>query len=176
MAKFIYDEAHQIFDIEDALTISKGIWSDNNVLGKDRVGLFVTSAGDGNKVSVAGTDSYICGVTVENDTFLGADKNDVKYCVVQSMGVCTVKDDGTLVAGEKCMPTAGGTAVKSSNDLGYRVVGRVDSTHVQIIISPNNDMIQRIKNDVSKIHKVHVVTSAPPNSLGENGDIAVLLE
>ncbi len=143
--KYIYDELEQKFDIEDALTITKGVWADENIDGDDRVGLFVTLDNENNEIDIANADSYICGVTVKNDTFLYPHAADPKYCVVQSLGLVMIKDDGTLEAGDKCMPAAGGIATKSSNNLGYRVVGRVDDTHIQIIVVPNNDMVQRIK-------------------------------
>jgi len=150
MSKYIFDDSCTKFDIEDALTITKGIWADNNPNNENRLGLFVTSDNENYEVSIANRDSYVCGVTVENNTFLGT-YYDSKHCVVQSLGVCAVKDNGTLVAGDKCMPDTDGKAILSSNNLGYRVVGRVDDTHVNIIIAPNNDMIQRIKKEVTKI-------------------------
>lgn len=145
MSKFIFDENHSRFDIGEALTITKGVWSDGNPRKQNRIGLFVTSGNDENEVEIASEGSYICGVTVRNDPFLGLDADDPKYCVVQSLGLCVVKDDGTLQKGDKCMPSNGGIAIVSLNELGFRVVERVDANHVKIIVSPNNDMIQRIK-------------------------------
>lgn len=147
MAKYVIGENKEVFDIEDALTITKGEWADENPDGQNRLYRFVTANSDWNKVTLANANSYICGVTVKNDSFLGSDQHDTKYCVVQSLGICQVEDDGTLIVGNKCMPSNDGKAVKSSNNLGYRVIGRVDDTHVQIIMSPNNDMVQRIKEE-----------------------------
>lgn len=145
MSKYIYDEYKQKFDIEDALTIVKGKWADGNINNEDRIGYFVTSDNDKNEVEIANADSYICGVTIQNETFLYPDSDDPSYCIVQSLGLCMVKDDGTLAPGDKCMPNDLGIAVRSSNNLGYRVVNRIDDNHIQIIVAPNNDMVQRIK-------------------------------
>lgn len=151
MSKYVFSNSHEKFDIENALTITKGIWEDGNPNGKNRLGYFVTSGNDKNEVSIANKDNYICGVTIQNDEFLGLDVNDKKYCVVQSLGICKVRFSGTLVVGDKCMPNDEGKAIKSSNNLGYRVVG-IDGEFVEIIMSPNNDMVQRIKEDVDDVN------------------------
>lgn len=159
LSKYIYDEFKQKFDIEDALTITKGKWADNNEDNEDRIGYFVTLDNVSNEVEIANSDSYICGVTIQNDTFLYPDVDDPKYCVVQSLGLCAVRDDGTLQAGEKCMPSDTGIAVRSSNSLGYRVVGRIDEERVGIIMIPNSDMIQRIKDDQVKSKEISITTT-----------------
>lgn len=148
MSKYIYDDIQQKFDIENALTIQKMEWADGNEANEDRIGYFVTGC---NGIELASAESYICGVTIQNQTFLSPDENDPKWCVVQSLGVCTVRDNGSLVAGESCMPGNGGIAVKSNNNFGYRVLKRIDDNHIQIMIAPNNDMVQRIKNDVTSV-------------------------
>lgn len=147
IGKFIYDENKQRINIEDALTITKGRWADGNELNEDRIGYFVTSDNENNEIEIATAASYICGVTIKDDTFLHPNLDDASYCVVQSLGLCQVRDDGTLSPGDKCMPSDEGIAVRSSNNLGYRVVSRVDDNLVKIIVAPNNDMIQRIKED-----------------------------
>lgn len=173
MAKYVIGENKEVFDIEEALTITKGEWADGNPNDQYRLYRFVTADNDGNKVELANANSYVCGVTVRNDSFLGQDRTNAKYCVVQSLGICVVEDNGNLFAGNKCMPTNNGKATLSNNNLGYRVIERVDENHVKIIMSPNNDMIQRIKNDALEIH---VLTSEPSYSLGKNGDLAVVVE
>lgn len=150
MSKFVYDDNHQRFDIEEALTITKGVWGDNNPTGADRIGLFVTSSNDNYDVMIANSNSYLSGVTVKNDAFLGGD-TDAKYCVVQSLGVCTIQTAETVVAGDKVMPNDQGKAVKSNNDLGFRVVEVLEGNKAKIIFAPNNDMVQRIKADVQAV-------------------------
>ena len=117
-----------------------GEWSDGNPNNEDRTGRFVTSSNNSNKIELANADSYIAGVSE-------AYEGSTKKVKVNPIGLSTVQDDGTLSVGDKCMPSTNGIAKKSNNNLGYRVVARIDDTHVQIIASPNNDMIQRIKND-----------------------------
>lgn len=158
IGKFIYDENKQRLNIEDALTITKGKWADGNELNEDRVGYFVTSDNENNEIEIATATSYICGVTIKDDTFLYPDLDDPSYCVVQSLGLCTVKDDGSLSPGDKCMPSDKGIAVRSSNNLGYRVVSRVDDNLIKIIVAPNNDMVQRIKGEVVTINATQTIS------------------
>ena len=160
MSKFIYDEAHQRLDIENALTINKARWTDGNSSGEDRIGYFVTSANDANEVAIAKADDYVCGVTVKNDAFLGVGATS-EDCVVQVLGLCKVRFDSKVIfnVGDKVMPNANGVAVKSTNNLGYRVV-EVGDDRLSILISPNNDMISRIKDDVDAIEARHFVNKA----------------
>ena len=131
-----------------------GEWVDGNPKNEDRTGRFVTSSNNSNKIELANADSYIAGVS---ETYEG----NTKKVKVNPIGLTTVKDDGTLSVGDKCMPSTNGVAVKSSNNLGYRVVARIDNTHVQIIASPNNDMVQRIKVDMDKkLNEASVITNA----------------
>lgn len=166
MSKFVFSDDNARFDIEDALTITKGVWADGNPNGESRLYRFVTSDNNGLEVSIANENSYVCGVSVDNQAFLGRD-NDTRHCVVQSMGVCIVQSDGSLKVGDKCMPNYKGIAIKSTNDLGYRVVEKVDSIKVKIIIAPNNDMIQRIKKDTDSI-KSSVSTNVTNHTITRN--------
>lgn len=128
-----------------------GEWSDGNPNNEDRTGRFVTSSNNSNKIELANADSYVSGVS---ETYEG----DTKKAKVNPIGLSVVQDDGTLVAGDKCMPSTNGIAKKSSNNLGYRVVGRVDNKHVQVIVSPNNDMVQRIKANVLTYEEIQAST------------------
>lgn len=118
-----------------------GEWSDGNPSGENRIGRFVTSTNDNNKIKLASPDSYIAGVSEDYD-------GSTTMVKVNPIGISVVEDDGTLVEGDKCMPSVDGKAEKSSSNLGYRVLDRVDSTHVQVLVVPNNDMINRIKIDM----------------------------
>lgn len=128
-----------------------GEWSDGNPNNEDRTGRFVTSSNNSNKIELANADSYVSGVSE-------AYEGNTKKAKVNPIGLSVVQDDGTLVAGDKCMPSTNGIAKKSSNNLGYRVVGRVDNKHVQVIVSPNNDMVQRIKANVLTYEEIQAST------------------
>lgn len=118
-------------------------WEDGNTSAEDRTGRFVASSNNENKIKLADATSYVAGVSE-------AYPDDITKAKVNPIGLTTVIDDGTLKPGDKCMPTTNGIATKSSNNLGYRVVGRVDSTHVRIIVAPNNDMVQRLEANTLK--------------------------
>lgn len=167
MSKFIFDESNQRFDIEDALTINKGRWSDGNPNEEDRIGYFVTSANDVNEVAIADNTDYICGVTVRNDAFLGVGASYAD-CVVQTLGLCKVRfEEGTTFnVGDKVMPNENGIATKSITGLGYRVVG-IEDDRLSIIIAPNNDMIHRVKVDIERINQ----TLKPDGSLSYDASV-----
>lgn len=177
MSKFIYDEAHQKLDIEDALTINKARWADGNPNEEDRVGYFVTSANDGTDVAIADNTDYISGVTVRNDAFLGAGAS-YEDCVVQTLGVCKVRfnPNETLNVGDKVMPNVDGVAVRSISDFGYRVVG-IEDDRLSIIIAPNNDMIHRVKVDIERINDMlkpqgsFLYKASVPTTIKTNGTL-----
>lgn len=141
-----------------------GEWSDGNPNNEDRTGRFVTSSNNSNKIELANADSYIAGVSE-------AYEGSTKKVKVNPIGLTTVLDNGALSVGDKCMPSTNGIAVKSSNNLGYRVVARIDTKHVQIIASPNNDMIQRIKVDVTNFGNQNLLINSgfisPINQRGQ---------
>ena len=67
------------------------------------------------------------------------------------------------------MPDDNGDAVPSSNNMGYQVISRVDDTHIVIAVSPNSDMIQRIKSDVSELQENVVISDDLLEPTGEVG-------
>ncbi|WP_295219947.1 peptidase G2 autoproteolytic cleavage domain-containing protein, partial [Ruminococcus sp.] len=57
-----------------------------------------------------------------------------EWDVVGMMGKLVVVDDGTCQANSYCVPTTGGIATKSKGRVGYRVLSRIDDTHVKILM------------------------------------------
>lgn len=190
MANYVIDKKKCLIPSYDAETIEHisgyfvGEWSDGNPDGEDRTGRFVVSANEGNKIELADADGYVCGISE-------AYEGDTTRAKVNPIGVSTVQDNGALSVGDKCMPGAAGIAIKSSNNLGYIVVSRVDSTHVQIIAAPNNDMVKRIKDDNdkqdilinnikksvnTKQNKVLYGTTTPTSDQGSDGDVYIMIE
>ena len=58
-------------------------------------------------------------------------------------------DNGTCAVNGRCMPADDGTAVPSSNNMGYQVIERIDDTHVLVLVELQADMMVRIKEDVT---------------------------
>lgn len=59
-----------------------------------------------------------------------------EWAVIGFIGQFIVDDDGTCVPGRRCVVTDGGIATLSpTNKVGYRVMERIDNTHIRIIAS-----------------------------------------
>jgi hypothetical protein len=129
-----------------------GTWDDGNPSNEDRLYRFVTIVGDNREIGIANSTSQIVGTSnkMENVGFLGnytqGAESDTSKVVVSILGVAFVKtNDNTIVANDRVMSDDNGYAVKSTNDLGYRVLSVFEDGLLEIVVSPNTDMIQRIK-------------------------------
>lgn len=150
-------------------------WDDGNPSNEDRTGYFVTikesDGDDTTRITIvkAKSTSDIVGVVVAHPAFSCNCTNDKfdengellkQYSYVAIMGVASVIDNGGCEINGNCMSTNDGTAVPSSNNIGYHIVGRVDSSHILIVVKPCADMIMRIKDDIinlqnNKSDKIH---------------------
>lgn len=139
-----------------------GWWLDGNPNNEDRTGYFVCIDDnvDGTAMRKATSTDDVRGVIVANPAFAGnasADKYDSNgnllplYDYVGVMGLVSVIDNGTCTVNGRCMPGDDGTAVPSSNNLGYHVIERIDSSRILIVVEPNGDMVQRIKTDIENM-------------------------
>lgn len=137
-----------------------GQWADGNPNSENRIGYFVAidDTQAGTTIIKATSTKDVRGVVVTAPAFSGngaADKFDSngnllkQYAYVAVMGLVSVIDNGTCTINERCMPNDSGTAVPSSNNLGYQVIDRIDDTHILIAVEPGADMIQRIRTDVA---------------------------
>lgn len=137
-----------------------GQWADGNPNSENRIGYFVSidDTQAGTTIIKATSTKDVRGVVVTAPAFSGncsADKFDSngnllkQYAYVAVMGLVSVIDNGTCTINERCMPNDSGTAVPSSNNLGYQVIDRIDDTHILIAVEPGADMIQRIRTDVA---------------------------
>lgn len=137
-----------------------GEWADGNPNSENRIGYFVAidDTQAGTTIIKATSTKDVRGVVVTAPAFSGncsADKFDSngnllkQYAYVAVMGLVSVIDNGTCTINERCMPNDSGTAVPSSNNLGYQVIDRIDDTHILIAVEPGADMIQRIRTDVA---------------------------
>ena len=57
-----------------------------------------------------------------------------EWSAVGMMGKLIVIDDGTCKPNDYCVPTTGGIATRSEGRVGYRVLSRVDETHIKVLI------------------------------------------
>lgn len=137
-----------------------GQWADGNPNSENRIGYFVSidDTQAGTTMVKATSTKDVRGVVVTAPAFSGncsADKFDSngnllkQYAYVAVMGLVSVIDNGTCTINERCMPNDSGTAVPSSNNLGYQVIDRIDDTHILIAVEPGADMIQRIRTNVA---------------------------
>lgn len=137
-----------------------GQWADGNPNSENRIGYFVSidDTQAGTTIIKATSTKDVRGVVITAPAFSGncsADKFDSngnllkQYAYVAVMGLVSVIDNGTCTINERCMPNDSGTAVPSSNNLGYQVIDRIDDTHILIAVEPGADMIQRIRTDVA---------------------------
>lgn len=133
-----------------------GEWLDGNPNNEDRRGYFVCIDPDvpGPLIRKARSTDDVRGAIMGIPGFAGnctADKFDEEdnllpqYDYVGVMGLIPVIDNGTCTINGRCMPADDGTAIPSSNNLGYHVVDRIDDRTVLVVIEPSADMIQRVK-------------------------------
>lgn len=57
-----------------------------------------------------------------------------EWSAVGMMGKLIVIDDGTCSPNDYCVPTIGGIATRSERRVGYRVLSRIDDTHIKVLI------------------------------------------
>lgn len=159
-----------------------GEWADDNPSDEDRIGYFVAidNSSTGATMVKATSTSDVRGVTVVSPAFSGNcsdDKFDIvtstetdpdtgetitkitskklkkQYDYVAIMGIVSVIDNGTCEINGRCMPAEDGTAVPSPNNMGYQIIDRIDDTHVLVAVSPEVDMMVRIRTDVVDLQK-----------------------
>ena len=142
-----------------------GEWADGNPSREDRLGYFVAIAEVGDnttKIRKATSTDDVRGVSVYNPAFSGNASKDKygedgellpQYNYIGIMGIVKIIDNGRCSVDGRCMPADDGTAIASTNNMGYAVLERVDSKHVLIAVEPGADMIQRVKTDVEKIEE-----------------------
>lgn len=147
---------------ENADYAEVGEWSDGNPDAEDRTGYFVSvdTSEPGKTMVKATSASDVRGVTIAQPAFsanASADKYDAEgnllkqYNYVCFAGFAPVIDNGTCTVNGRCMPADDGTAIPSTNNMGYQVIERIDDTHVLLLVEPQADMMVRIKEDVSQL-------------------------
>lgn len=149
-------------------------WGDKNTNKENRIGYFVTAKFNDNNLTISKATSInnVYGVTVSAPGF--ASNCDVtnlgytgdllsRYSYVCSYGYVSVIDNGRCFAGDTCVPSSTGTATSSSS-VGYKVISRIDSTHVLIFIGPTMDMISKnettLNSHINNKNNPHSVTAS----------------
>lgn len=146
-----------------------GEWADGNPDNENRIGYFVAvdKSSDGITMVKANRDSDVRGVTITNPAFAAnasVDKFDdegrllPKYNYVAFIGFAVVYDRGRCTVNERCISDDDGTAIPSTNTMGYQVIERVAPDKVLILIEPNGDMLNRIKDDITDLRNVIQLT------------------
>ena len=142
-----------------------GEWADGNPNGENRLGYFVSIAEVGDntiKIRKATSEDDVRGVSVYNPAFSGNASKDKygadgellpQYNYIGVMGIVKIIDNGRCSVNGRCMPSDDGTAIPSTNNMGYAVLERVDERHVLIAVEPGADMIQRVKADIKAIEE-----------------------
>lgn len=141
-----------------------GKWVDGNPDNENRIGKFVEidTETSGQTIKIATPSSNVTGVVVEAPAFsanASTDKYDSsgnllpQYAYICLIGLAVVCDNGSCGVNGRCMPDDNGDATPSSNNMGYQVIERVDTTHIIIAVAPNSDMVQRIRTDVTNLEE-----------------------
>lgn len=138
-------------------------WYDNNLNLENRLYRFVELDADtpGNTIKIASENSDVVGVTVEAPAFAGNALNKFdnsgnllpRYAFVAVHGIVPVIDNGTCTPKGRCISAADGTAMPSTNGIGYFCMERIDTNHIMIVVEPNADMLTRIKADIVQLQE-----------------------
>lgn len=137
-------------------------WSDGNTLSENRIGYFV-NVDSRTTISKSTSINDVYGVTVSNPGFsANCTEYKLKYngapiakhAHVCSFGFTEVRDDGTCVVGETCVPNSSGIATKSTNGVGFKVIARIDNTHVYIFVNTSLAVVNAHISNKSNPHSV----------------------
>ena len=127
-------------------------WDDGNPNIENRSCRFVQLANGTNKITFATSTSNVYGVTTTCAAFIeNFGVHNEHTSAVGILGIVSVIDNGSCTVGKTCMPDDSGYATPSSNDLGFRVIKRISSDKIQVAIKPNDDTIQRLRNDIDSV-------------------------
>ena len=140
-------------------------WADGNPDNENRLGYFVSVdiSDAGIIMTKATSTSDIRGVTISNpafaanagsDKFIDEDENDrlfPKYNYVAFVGFAEVYDYGRCDIKGRCISDDNGTAIPSTNSMGYQVIERINNDKILILVEPGADTFNKMKTDIDKI-------------------------
>ena len=86
------------------------------------------------------------------------------YGFICCSGFATVIDNGRCTVGGMCVPNSDGTAIPTTNTVGFKVLDRVDSTHILIFTEPSMGTINNI-NTINTNISNHLADQSNPHSV-----------
>lgn len=158
-------------------------WIDGNANNEDRYGYFVSVGYNTYNKTLTATKATsindVYGVSVDQvglATNCNEDKLDrlgnllLRYAYVCTSGFAKVIDNGSCTVGKMCVPNSQGIAVASNNDVGYKVVSRVDDRHVIIFVDPSMQTIntfQTTMNSTNDSLNSHLQNTSNPHRVNK---------
>lgn len=154
------------------------VWEDGNPNKETRYGYFVnvTYGDNGLTIKKATSTNDVYGVVVDRLGFAANCPDDrlastgyltTDYGFICCSGFATVIDNGRCTVGGMCVPNSDGTAIPTTNTVGFKVLDRVDNTHILIFTEPSMGIINyintintNISNHLADQSNPHAVTKA----------------
>ena len=100
---------------------------------------------DGNLLKTTHTESVLVSEAYDTEEYILSSEYDPsqeyiprlkrkEWASIGFIGQLIVVDDGTCIPGKKCKCGNNGVGTLSDNDTGYRVLSRIDNTHIKILL------------------------------------------
>lgn len=139
------------------------VWEDGNPNKETRYGYFVnvTYGDNGLTIKKATSANDVYGVVVDRLGFAANCPADrlastgylkTDYGFICCSGFATVIDNGRCTVGGMCVPNSDGTAIPTTNTVGFKVLDRVDSAHVLIFTEPSMGTINYCQDNINAIN------------------------
>ena len=139
------------------------VWEDGNPNKETRYGYFVnvTYGDNGLTIKKATSANDVYGVVVDRlgfaancpaDRLASTGYLETDYGFICCSGFATVIDNGRCTVGGMCVPNSDGTAIPTTNTVGFKVLDRVDSTHILIFTEPSMGTINYFQDNINTIN------------------------
>lgn len=139
------------------------VWEDGNPNKETRYGYFVnvTYGDNGLTIKKATSVNDVYGVVVDRLGFAANCPDDrlastgylkTDYGFICCSGFATVIDNGYCTVGSMCVPNSDGTAIPTTNTVGFKVLDRVDSTHILIFTELSMGTINYFQDNINTIN------------------------
>lgn len=169
-ANYIYTEEFFVRSINGAIMAKDNgisevaLWADRNERNEDRKGYFVSVSYDAYNdnliVTKATSINDVYGVVVDKTGIVSNcaeskldNEGDLlqQYAYICTSGFAVVIDNNTCSVGSLCVPNNLGTAVPSSNSVGYKVVSRIDDRHILIFVDPSMKSMNDFQSSIDYV-------------------------
>ena len=139
------------------------VWEDGNPNKETRYGYFVnvTYGDNGLTIKKATSANDVYGVVIDRlgfaancpaDRLASTGYLETDYGFICCSGFATVIDNGRCTVGGMCVPNSDGTAIPTTNTVGFKVLDRVDSAHVLIFTEPSMGTINYFQDNINTIN------------------------